>query len=54
MKMITSERHEAQESPAVEAREHKSGRELSKRVRVGGKRVLTPRGKMVSRSCGGR
>lgn len=39
MKMITSARHEGQESPAIESREHKTGKEGSERVVKAGKRV---------------
>lgn len=52
MKMITAERHEGQESPAIEAREHKTGKEGSKRVTRGGKRVYVkprPTGRTTSR-----
>jgi hypothetical protein len=38
MKMMTAERHEGQETPATEAREHRTGKEGSKRVTIGGAR----------------
>ncbi len=38
MKPIAYARHEAQESASLERREHKSGKELSKKFRPTGKR----------------
>jgi hypothetical protein len=40
MKMITSERHEGQEMPGIERKEHQTGKEGSERVKVAGKRVM--------------
>jgi len=50
MKMITAERHEGQESPAVEAREHRTGKEGSKRVTKAGRRVTVKRASSAGRS----
>lgn len=54
MKMITAERHEGQESPEIERKEHESGKEMSKRPTVRGKRVRNPYRAQSDRGSKGR